>query len=352
VVAAVSIPLYGVREGFGAYSARYRSLPFFDAWIRWDARWYEKIATEGYSFSNQAQSAVAFFPLYPLLMRMAGWLGVDPVLAGIFITVLCGFAATLLFRRWTGLFADERTAELATWLLVLWPFAFFLFGAVYSDALFLLLVVGAFFSLEKERVWVATLLGAMATATRPVAPAVVLGLLIRQLELARRGGRHFRLADFAPALSVAGLLAYMAFQYARFGTPLAFLETQVGWQQDPGWHAWLKLDFFRSKDFPLYAARAALHAALSVGFLALAIPTWKRLGAGYGVYALAMMGTPFISSYGFIGLGRYAIAAFPCFLTLALLLKTRPRARLVWMITSTALLVIMTSKFAVGRYVS
>ena len=51
------------------------------------------------------------------------------------------------------------------------------------------------------------------------------------------------------------------------------------------------------------------------------------------------------------GLGRYCLAAFPCFLTLALRLET-VRARRTWIAASTLLLAVMVSEFAIGHYVS
>jgi Gpi18-like mannosyltransferase len=352
LIATGSIYIYGVHVGLAAFTPQYRALPFLDAWIRWDARWYETIALHGYSFSERAQSSVAFFPLYPLLMRAFGWLGVGPLIAGIFITLASGLVAACLFYRWAAGRSDQPTATTATWLLLLWPFGFFLYGAVYADALFLALVIGAFLCIEEKRVWTAAFLGALATATRPVGPAVILGLLLRQMEIRWRSRTPLRAMDFTPILSAVGLLSYMAFQYWKFGTPFAFLDTQIGWQQDPGWHVWLKLDFFRSPEFATKMPLALLHAALSLTCIALAIPTWRRFGAAYAVYVLLVVGLPFISSKEFIGLGRYALAAFPCFLTAASLLANRPRARLLWFAASAALLVVQTSKFAVGRYVS
>jgi hypothetical protein len=320
-------------------------------WIRWDARWYHRIATEGYSFSSVDQSAVAFFPLYPVLIRALSQLQIHPFVAGILITVVSGFVALCLFYRWVEQLVPGLAGS-ALWLFLLWPFSFFLYGVVYSDALFLALVIGAFLALEQKRLALATLLGAFATATRPVAPALILSLVLRQLELRRASGEHISARDFMPLLASAGLLAYMGYQYVQFGTPLAFLETQAGWQQNPGLHVWLKLDFFRSELFAVRMPRAFFHAALAFFFLALAIPTWRRLSRAYAVYILAVLGIPLLSSTEFIGLGRYAMAAFPCFLTLALLLREHPRARITWLCASAILLVMMTSRFAVGRYVS
>jgi len=37
---------------------------------KWDGGWYESIAGSSYYFSHSAQSNVAFFPLYPLLVKL------------------------------------------------------------------------------------------------------------------------------------------------------------------------------------------------------------------------------------------------------------------------------------------
>ena len=44
--------------------------PFVNMWARWDSGWYLDIAEHGYSFVPGKQSNVAFFPLYPDLIRL------------------------------------------------------------------------------------------------------------------------------------------------------------------------------------------------------------------------------------------------------------------------------------------
>src|SRR4051812_15679844 len=53
--------------------------PFWDPFTRWDAGWYFQIARSGYLFVPGGPSAgvgkagkIAYFPVYPLLMRYAG----------------------------------------------------------------------------------------------------------------------------------------------------------------------------------------------------------------------------------------------------------------------------------------
>jgi hypothetical protein len=94
------------------------------------------------------------------------------------------------------------------------------------------------------------------------------------------------------------------------------------------------------------------HAAVTLGALALVWPTARRLGWGYGVYTLAIVGLPALSSKDFMGMGRYLLAAFPLFLTLALLLRERPRLRAGVLATSALLLLSLAAAFGAAGYVS
>ena len=79
-------------------------------------------------------------------------------------------------------------------MLLLYPYAFYLYGAMYGDSLFLLTAIGSFVLLERRHYWLAGLVGALATAGRPVGVAVAVGLVVRMLEMlaeqrALAGGR-------------------------------------------------------------------------------------------------------------------------------------------------------------------
>lgn len=327
------------------------------AWVHWDAGWYAQIVRDGYWLRPGAQSPVAYFPGYPLAIRALAALGLNRFHAAIAVTAVAGTVGILLFHRWARRLADEPTARRATILLAAYPFAFYLYGAMYSDALFFALAVGAFLCLESGSVLGATVLGALATASRPVAPALVLGLLVRHREIRRARGEPLGPIDALPLLSAAGVLAYAAYLGATFGDPLAFAHVHgaPGWEQPAGWRTWLKVSLVRSLVYPGRPSEAALlvfHALLTAGALALAIPTRRRLGWGYAIYVLVAIGLPALSSKDLFGLGRYALAAFPCFLVGAGLLKDRPRARAAWLVASAALLAILTAAYAADAYVA
>lgn len=345
-------------EGQGAAAPEFPHNHLVQGLVEYDGGWYGAIAERGYwPVPSNTQSPAAFFPLYPMLMRALVMVGVNHYVAGIIVTLLCGVGALMLFAKWAALLVGEEHARDATVLFALYPFAIYLYGIVYSDALFLLLAVGAFFALEKRQVAVATLLGALATATRPVAPAIVLGLLARNFELQRRDGERLGVRTVLPVFAALGMAAYMLYQWEALGDALLFVHTQSapGWNNTPGPHAWFKVEFFKALAHPLsqlHRLRLLTHAGATLVALALVWPTWKRLGYGYAVYAAAVLGIPALSSHDFQGLGRYAMAAFPVMLTASLLLGERPRMRKAVLATFAVGLLLLAGAFADGQYVA
>lgn len=333
------------------------SFPLVQAMVHWDAGWYGEIAQNGYWLSPGQQSPVVFFPAFPMAIRaLMVVFGLNRWVAGIAVSLTCGLTALFLFHRWVRTVAPSA-APSALWLLALYPYAEYLYGFVYSDAMYLAFAIGAFLALEKDKPFLAALLGAVATAARPVAPALVIGLLVRSLERRRALSGALRLRDWVPALAGLGLAGYMAFLFNQFGDALAFVHAQSapGWDQPPGWHSWLKETFFQvvftARD-PLVPIRLGSHALATIGALALGVATHRRLGIGYAAYALLVIGIPAVSSKDFMGLGRYVLAAFPIFVTAALMLGERPHWRKRVYVVSAALLGVCALALGAGGYVA
>src|SRR5262245_41772623 len=61
------------------------SNPWLDGWVRWDSMWYRDIALRGYFFTPGEESSVAFFPVYPLLIRALTQIMGAPSRAGVLI---------------------------------------------------------------------------------------------------------------------------------------------------------------------------------------------------------------------------------------------------------------------------
>jgi hypothetical protein len=307
--------------------------PWLDVFARYDSGWYYAIAKHGYFYNGPGQqSAVAFFPAYPFSMRVVGWVVGDAIIAGVLVTLACGAGAAVLFYRWCVGFVGERTARLALGLLLLYPFAFYLFGVVYSDALFLFAALAAFSLLERDRPLLAGLAGMVATACRPVGVALVIGLALRTLEMrgVLVGSLHprrivwsrLRLREAGVLVSGFGLVVYSLYLWHTFHEPFAFLKvgSSAGWYRTIDLPTLVKANFyFRWRDYGLNVITfwLTMQGLFTVGALALVPSIVRRFGWGYGAYVAVAVGMAAVSSPDFVGMGRYVLVAFPVFAALA-----------------------------------
>lgn len=329
----------------------------FPGLVQWDSGWYAAIAEGGYSHRAGDAGPAAFFPGYPAAVRLGSELfAVHAYVAGVWVSLVCGVLATVAFTLWVDRVCGPRLTAPATAAFVAYPFSFFLFGPMYSESFFVATVVSAFYCLERRWLVPAVLLAAVATATRPVAPAVVAGMLIRHWELKRAEGRPLAPADALLLLSGAGMGAYLAFLWWKFGDPLAFVHVQSapGWDHVPGWRSWLKLRFFAVMSgrlaFPtklLYA----LHAIVGVGSLLLAVRVRRLIGWGYAAYVVLAIGIPLIPNKDFFPVGRYVVGAFPCAAAVASLWTNRPALRTGWLVLSSAGFAVIAAQYARGVWV-
>lgn len=341
-------------------------------WIRWDASWYAGIARDGYFYRIDEQSSVAFFPLYPMLMRALGAFSLDTYVAGMLITLAAGLATVLMFSRWCREHLSAAEAWTALLCLVLYPYAFYLFGVVYADTLFVALALAAFVALERRRPVLAGCFGLLAALTRPVGIALLLGLVVLVLEqrgvigrdadrsspLRTRFGR-LRPADAGVLLTGVGLLGYMVYLWRSFGNPMAFASTQSapGWNLDPGPATWFKVRVWELMTGAVTEPPGYLQGALlqgAIGFACLAtVPTIiRRFGWGYGVYVTVAIAFSLLQLKDFHGLGRHAPAAFPAFAVFGVWLSERPVLRTAALALSGVLLLLFTSLYARGYYLT
>jgi len=378
---------------------------WLDGWSEGDSGWYYGIATYGYFYNPGEQSSIAFFPSYPLAVRGVGDLiGGDYQIAGSLIGVLAGAAAVVLFAQWVWQRLPRGGAITAIAVMMVYPYAFFLYGAMYSDSLFLLTAVGAFVLLERRYYWLAGLVGVVATAGRPVGVAVAIGLVIRMLEMRAEATLAARPVEYSadptdkalpddpdkktpvvepprrtfrpgwrdllrsvPAVrwreagvlvSGLGLAAWCVYLWIQFGDPVAFATVQEapGWYQRGGPHTWFKVVYIGTMVFgPVdVAIRLTAQAIMCLLAILLLPRVWRLFGWGYLAYSFVVLAIPIIGTKDFMGTGRYVLAAFPVIAAAGDFLVTRQRGwiRPVVLILLAAGLVVATAVFSMGVAVS
>jgi hypothetical protein len=219
-------------------------------WNRWDSLWFLHVAQYGYSPDN---ASAAFFPGYPALIRVVGVLCLGHLLVAAYIVSNGALlAALVVLYRLTEREYDTGTARRAVLYLALFPTAFFLFDT-YSEALFLLTVVGSI-ALARQRKWGwAALVGIGATLTRSIGIALVLALAaeaVHQTIEDRRAGLPSAAAGprsplgalagrlTASVVPLAGIGGYLLYWQLRFGDwyrPIGVEKTYWGRVFSPPW---------------------------------------------------------------------------------------------------------------------
>jgi hypothetical protein len=338
---------------------------------RWDSVHFQAIAAHGYQHSEQ----LAFFPLYPLVARVAGWVTGSLLVGGALVSMLAFLAGLWFVRRLAELEIGPDAARRTVWLLAFFPAAVF-FSAFYTEGLFLALTAGAVYLARTGRFAGACALGALASATRNTGVLVVVPIALLYLYGPRGAGtpptpgrswrerirpRYPVRAGFAwLALVPAGLVAYSVYQWLKWDDPLATWHVQTFWSR--GFHGpfsavWYAIPktveavgelFTGSHDtFESPVAKLALFGSLALAVVA-TVGTLRRLPVAYGAYVLVALVPPLSSpwpAHPLMSFPRFLAVLFPIHMWLAL--HTGDRRRFVAVLVVFAgMLGFLTAKFA------
>jgi hypothetical protein len=328
----------------------------FGPWGNWDGAWFTSIASRGYV----RLGGPAFFPLYPLTMHAAAPLfGGRYVIAGVLLSLLFFILACLLLYR---LVAQDFSPRIALWVVVylsVFPTSFF-FGAAYSESLFLLTTVACFYFARQRRFWLAGLAGFAAALTRNAGVLVLVPLAMYYFGDRRWKLRRVDRQAASLLLVPAGLAAYMAFLWVRFGDPFYFLHAEDRWRRS---FALPTTTIYRAVVNVLRIARelvasrtleiATLHNVIAFlalcALLALISFGWRRLPAPYTAYAVVSLLLPLCypeRTMPLMSLARFALVIFPAFAAMALVVADRPRLKAAVLAVSIGGLALLTAVFA------
>ena len=341
---------------------------WFGGFARWDAEWYRTIVREGYVYYPGVQSSVAFWPTYPIVVGLLSWAFPSIYITGTVVTVVSGAIAMVLLRKWSRLTVSPEVALTAVVVLCVYPYSWYLYGVVYSDALFVATAIGAFYLIEKDRYFWAGLVGIMATAGRPAGLVVAVALILRVIERRNRSEGattlrgllnplRLKRADAPIFLSWVGVGSWFAFLWVKFGDPFLFAETQAskGWDQGAGAATWLKfrlIEELQHRPFEWSTIGHVAHGLAVFGALALVPLVKRRFGWAYALYCLGLIALPLLGTKDFFGAGRYLLGTFPCVVVAAELLVARPKLRAVLVPISLLVMLSFAVAFGRGSYIS
>ncbi len=326
-------------------------------WSRFDTGFYISIAQYGYWGRNtlNGQSNWAFFPLYPLLIRLLAFpFSTSPhhpyLFAGLAITTISAFVAMFYFYKLTAYELNSHKAAKAVMYLAFFPMSFFL-SAVYPESLFLALSVACVYYARMHRWWLAGLLGGLASLTRPQG-VLLLAVVVweywqavaeqhaplleqqRSWFVAARAWIRSRFVGIWIALRTLpfwdgiiallqtplGLALFCIYAQWQVGTFFPFeLVEKNGWGRSfidpvsslilifshplpPGPYNWVFYD---------------LNVVVIVGFLLLLIPIFRWLPAIYGIFSLVFIILPLCTT-STQSSARFYMEVFPVYMLIAL----------------------------------
>jgi hypothetical protein len=371
-VAAIVVAIAGVDSGnernFDSPGLTHPLGGVLSPLARWDSVWYLEIAHSGYDGAS-----TAFFPLYPMLVRVLAVVDQPGALlvSAYAVSLASLFGALYLMHRLVALeLGSHQTARLSVLMLALFPGALW-FGAPYSESLFLLLSVAAFYFARTDRWALAGIAGALASATRSAGVVLIVPLAI----LWWQSGRRPR--DLAwIALAPAGLVAYSLYLALSLGDGFAYLHLQDVWFRsfagpfggvpDAAVAAWdgLRQIVSGQRSHVYFTAAGGdpigvgWHNVELFGFLLLAVVATvgalRRLPRAYGAYVLAALALPLSFPVGpqpLMSLPRFLAVLFPLFMWLALVSRT-PRRQVVVLCLLVLGLGVFTARYATWHWVA
>ncbi len=319
--------------------------------MKWDAGWYMGIALDGYYFNPNLdrQQNIAFFPAYPMLTRVGAALlggrimsasevqGVNKteyayaqhrglLLAGTIISLAAFLWSLGYLYHFTRELIDEPTAIGAVLVACAYPFSLF-FSAFYTESLFFLTMLGAFYHFRRQEWWPAAAWGLVLGLTRPNGCLLSIPLAWLALQQARESAKALlplKSDAFIRGLIVAampgiGMLLFSAYLYSLSGRPFVWMTAHEAWGR-----VYQGIDTLFATHLGIIAHEGLyeyskglptdmLNAIAVVGALLAVWPIMRRVGVAYALIVLLMVLPP-LAAGGFLSMGRVTSTLFPLFI--------------------------------------
>jgi hypothetical protein len=372
--------------------------PVLNYQVAWDSEYYLSIATVGYDDPNVGTAPppwqtdfaghppvslnYAFFPFYPLVMRVVRIplqaLGQNPIatsaIAGVAVSLLGALAAMVALYDLTRDELEEAGGLRAAFYLIAFPTGFFL-AMVHTEGLFIGLAFSSLALLRRQQ-WIgAALLAMCATWTRAVGIALVIPLALawfQSLNLKTFSWRPFPWNILGTALLVLSPLVAYAIWRSALGTQFDFVETSFfgrgpfQWGSLQSWHEAYSVIVMGKAYHPLVVPDCwqfpvgvtlqnrlyYLFEFLATAFGLIACLLTLRRYPGPALFGLAVLIISFTSGNNCVaqGMPRYVLAVPSIFILLARWGR-HPAFDRAWTLASVLLLALLTLLFTFNFWV-
>lgn len=343
------IPDFGARFPYFEERLIASGLPHF-IWSfgNFDGVHYLGIAKDAYAY-NFTQ---VFFPLYPALVWLLNLLIGNLIIAALLISNVAFLLGLIIFYKLISLVYSEKIAMSSTVFVLAFPTSFY-FGAVYTEGIFFLLIVTAFYLAEKNkqsfstsRMLASSIVGSFASATRLIGLFLAPALFFTKKR------------SIVPLLVIPiGFLAYVLYLQIEFNNPFYFLSAQSIFGQERETTrivllpqvVWRYIKILLTTE-DLVLANAALELASTVFAAVMLFIAWKmKVKREWLIFSAAAVLVPTLTGT-FASMPRYILVAFPIYIVLAHLKSTQVKIAVIFIFL--ALLFATTTLFTQGYWVA
>ncbi|MEI8232344.1 MAG: hypothetical protein WCG44_01235 [bacterium] len=218
LIAQSAIPYLGFFS-YGDTMFQYGLPSFIRALSNFDGIMYVRIATKGYSMTEQA-----YFPLYPQLIRGLNMIIHNPIIAGVVISVTMSIVGLILLVKYLPYLTESKYVKWILLALLCYPVSYY-FGVMYTESLFFALMIATLLSLANKRYLLSGILGYLLALTRVQGVFILIPIAITAFGLMRSGKVWWKniLVGLGPIL---GLGTYLTYLWVSLGDPIYFVHAQ------------------------------------------------------------------------------------------------------------------------------
>lgn len=159
----------------------------FEQWIntylQWDAHNYHRIAQGGYSFHTEdgAFTTLAFFPLYPWLIKVVNIFINNYIVSGILLSALLYAGACAFMYKLLALDYNKSTAIRAIVYISVFPHSLF-FGVMMNESMLFITSVATLYYIRKHNWPMVGIMGALAALSRMAGLLLAIPAAVEWLE--------------------------------------------------------------------------------------------------------------------------------------------------------------------------
>lgn len=327
-------------------NSRAVNLNTWDLWNVWDAPHYISVASSGYQKFGDEANFIIYLPFFPLLIYIFKFISQTSFLiSGYLVSFISSVLLAVMLYKLVLLDYSKKTAMLAVLVLFLFPTSFFL-HIPYTEAVFMLVSVAAFYLARRRRYFLSFFFVSLAAFTK-IAGLALIPAIFAEVFISDRQNFNQRNIIIGSLIALSGFLLYLFLNYFLWGDFFYFTIIQKQhWFETFAPFGQGLIAAFKSLSWRVGLEKIMLgYGQIMAFFLALVLSLYVLINVriSYGIFSIIVLWVSYSMSF-WVCMPRYILSIFPMFIAIALLSKNT-LFKYSWILSSSILLVMLSLIF-------